>query len=150
MYKLKCRACHRDEVKAAPQLQALTPQYDPFVTWLPEMSGFCPLYLSECGVEILARPLLSILFPATFFFYFCQSPVFPFAEKVAAAAAGFLPEQFFKLFTRRLAALTLCFGSISRGDILPALPCSPAFALLLLKPSNNPSLNRLHAIATWI
>lgn len=147
MYKLKCRACHRDEVKAAPQLQALAPQYDPFVTWLPEMSGFCPLYLSECGVEILARPLLSILFPATFFFYFCQSPVFTFAEKVAAAA--FLPEQFFKLFTRRLAALTLCFGSISRGDILPALPCSPAFALLLLKPSNNPSLNRLHAIATW-
>lgn len=32
MYKEKWRACHRDEVKAAPQQQALTPQYDTFVT----------------------------------------------------------------------------------------------------------------------
>lgn len=89
------------------------------------------------------------------FFYFCQSPpfffflsFFPHTEVVAAAAAaGFLPEQFFKLFTRRLAALTLCLGSISRGDILPALPCSPAFALLLNHQVTSPC-NRLHAIST--
>lgn len=82
-----------------------------------------------------------------FFFYFCQSPVFV-SFLFTAAAEGFLPEQFFKLFTRRLAALTLCFGSISQGDVLPLLPCSPAFALLP-KPANNLSLQQAAHHRIW-
>ena len=98
-----------------------------FVLFISANAGWKSL-LGLCS-PFCSLPLFSIFASLLFFLRW---------EVAAAAAAGFLPEQFFKLFTRRLAALTLCFSSVSRGDILPALPCSPAFALLLLKPSNNP------------
>lgn len=139
-------------------------QYDPFVTRRVENKTkhvshgrFCLLYLSECRVEILVWPLLFILYPATFFFFFAiftslllfsSSFLFLFFNREVAAAASFLPEQFFvELFTSRLAALTLCFGSISRGDILPVPAVFSRFALLL-SPQITFSCNKLHCSAS--
>lgn len=100
-------------------------------------------------VEILSWPLLSILFSATVavwhFSIFTNLLDFFCSQGAAAAAAGFLPEQFFKLFTRRLAALTVCLGSISRGDILPVLPSSRPPP----QPSNNLSLQQAASLKTW-
>lgn len=95
----------------------------------------------------LCSPFRSLpLFPSGIFLFFVNL-FFSFSHRVVAAA-GFLPEQFFKLFTRRLAALTWCFGTISRGDILPVLPCSPVFALLLspqmIFPCNRLNLDSLY------
>lgn len=76
MYKCKHREvsvpCHRDEVQAAPQLQVLTPQYDPFVTRLAAMrcSGLqaCLLYLSNKQQSLgdLCSPFCSCFFSPQF------------------------------------------------------------------------------------
>lgn len=151
------KCCSSKSVKPSGEelLQVLTPQHDTFVTILAEITGkcsllwICLLYLSECRVEVLGWPLLSILYTPPFLsgvFLFLPLLVtfylFIFLHRGVTAAAGFLPEQFFKLFTRRLAALTLCFGSISRGhfSVFGCICPSP-------KPSNNLSWNRLHAIS---
>ncbi len=152
----KCHARHPDEVRAAPQLQVLTPQYDTLVTWLAEIrwhtfftAGLSPLSVWMPGRNPCLASALHFVpchrFRLAFFLFLpisCYSFFFFFPHReVAAAAAGFLPEQFFflfffKLFTRRLAALTVFWEYKSRRH----LACPAVFPCPSLKPSNNLSL----------
>lgn len=143
-----------------------SPPCDAFVTWMADNKmkriSCCTvafLYLGECRVGILVWPLLFVLFVVEFLSGFfllllLYLPVsscfpFPFFQQVVTAAVSFLPEQFFKLFTRQLAALTFLFWQFKWRRHLVYTSVLFCLFRLPLSPQITLLSNRPHLITIW-